>query len=82
MWQIEGFECRALQGATMLLLSGSVQSLVIETSRLLKLQRCSASKLRAFLRVAGYGIADAGGGEQAFAVGRSREKTTTARVLL
>ena len=81
-WQIEGFECRALQGATTLLLSGSIQSLVVETSRLLKLQRCSAGLLRAFLRLAGYAIAEIGGGEVAYAMGRTNEKTTKARVLL
>ena len=66
----------------MLLLSGSIQSLVIETSRLLKLQRCSAGMLRAFLRLAGYGIAEIGGGEVTYAIGKTNEKTTKARVLL
>jgi len=66
----------------MLLLSGSIQSLVVETSRLLKLQRCSAALLRAFLRLAGYAIAEIGGGEVAYAMGRTNEKTTKARVLL
>ena len=60
----------------MLLLSGSIQSLVVETSRLLKLQRCSAGLLRAFLRLAGYAIAEIGGGEVAYAMGRTNEKTT------
>ena len=51
-----------------------------EAAALLRIKAPSIPQ--AFLRAAGYGIADAGGGELAFAVGRSREKTTTARVLL
>lgn len=58
---IQGFECRALQGATSLLLSGSVKSIIAETSKVLKRQLCTRKLLRDYLRAAGYRIVSQGG---------------------
>ena len=53
---VQGFECRALDGALSMLLAGSVQSIVAETSQMLKRQNCSAFMMQEFLRRAGYSI--------------------------
>jgi FkbM family methyltransferase len=57
---IQGFECRALRGASALLLSGGVHRVAAETSKMLKQQKCSAPMMRAFLRRAGYSIVQTG----------------------
>lgn len=73
---VQGFECRALGGALSVLLSGSVQSIIAETSKMLRRQNCSANQMRAFLRNFGFSIVATG----ASGIFTGNEATTVARV--
>ena len=73
---VQGFECKALLGAAALLLSGSVKTVMAETSKLLRRHKCSASGLRQLLRLAGFSIVTTG----AEGVTTGSEVVTVARV--
>ena len=73
---VQGFECKALLGAAALLLSGTVRTVMAETSKLLRRQKCSAAGLRQLLRLAGFSIVTTG----AEGVTTGSEVVTVARV--
>ena len=72
---VQGFECKALLGAAALLLSGTVRTVMAETSKLLRRQKCSAAGLRQLLRL--YLVTTSTGAE---GVTTGNEVVTVARV--
>ena len=73
---VQGFECHTLGGAMSMLLSGSIQRIVAETSKMLRRQNCSAEQMRKFLRAIGYSIVTTG----ASGVVTGNEAATVARM--
>ena len=58
---VQGFECKALLGAMAMLVSGTVHTVMAETSKLLRQHKCSAPKMRELLRLVGFSIVQTGG---------------------